>query len=521
MAEGVTAQEFTITTSQVASETLATITASSGTSSKSTILSIEPPSVLAGLSLSPSTVVGGNSSTGTITLNAAAPTGGTIVNLNTSSANISAPATVTVAEGATTATFTVSTVGVTVATNESITASLNGAVKTAQLTLQPAGLANFTITPVATVGGVAASGWIGLDGAATGGGLVVKLVSNSSSAAVPTTVTIPAGATSVTFSITTSPVKSDLTATITASNGAVSLPKTLVVQAPQLVAVTVGPGQVIGGSQTVVTGTVVLSGATPQGGVIVTLTSSSAALGSVPTSSHVLGGQSSATFTVTHKLVSASKPLIITAKYGNNSSTTILSVEPFAVSSITVNPTLVTGGEKSTGTVTLNATPGAGSGAVAVKLSSNSSAVTLPATASVPIGSSSGKFAITTKAVTSSTFVNIVGKLGLSSSTASITVQQPFLESISLTPTTGKGSATTTVTGTVKLTGIAPTGGLTITLSSSTPLAASPPTTVKVLAGKNSATFKVVHGKVLNNTAVTITADLIGQKKTATLNVTP
>src|SRR6266446_5684162 len=80
--------------------------------------SISPALSLSSLTLSPTSVIGGTqSSTGTVTLSGAAPAGGAQVALassNTAAARV--PASVTVAAGATSATFTVSTSAVTAST---------------------------------------------------------------------------------------------------------------------------------------------------------------------------------------------------------------------------------------------------------------------------------------------------------------------------------------------------------------------------------------------------------------------
>src|SRR5207247_2272003 len=68
---------------------------------------------LSAVSVNPTTVVGGNASTGTATLTAAAPPGGALVTLSSSNtAAAGVPASVTVAAGATSASFTVSTTAV-------------------------------------------------------------------------------------------------------------------------------------------------------------------------------------------------------------------------------------------------------------------------------------------------------------------------------------------------------------------------------------------------------------------------
>jgi hypothetical protein len=95
-----------------------------------------PPS----LSLSPTSVLGGplGSSTGTVTLKGPAPSGGALVSLSSSDAAATVPASVTVPEGATSATFTVNTSPVIRSTTVRISASYNGTTRTANLTVRSA-----------------------------------------------------------------------------------------------------------------------------------------------------------------------------------------------------------------------------------------------------------------------------------------------------------------------------------------------------------------------------------------------
>ena len=92
--------------------------------------------MLRSISLSPVSVVGGNPVTGTVTLTGAAPTAGAVVTLSGSDP-VTVPATVTVAAGATTATFTAATrvVGETIAST--ISGSYGGANASAVLSVTP------------------------------------------------------------------------------------------------------------------------------------------------------------------------------------------------------------------------------------------------------------------------------------------------------------------------------------------------------------------------------------------------
>jgi hypothetical protein len=189
-------------------------------------LSSVPASVsLSSLSLNPTSVTGGNSSTGTVTLSGPAPANGAQVTLsssNTTAARV--PSSVTVAAGATSATFTVSTSAVTASTTVTISATYGGATRSASLTVTPAPppaptLSSLTLNPTSVVGGAQSStGTVTLSGPAPAGGAQVALSSSNTGAArVPSSVIVPAGATSVTFTVNTSIVLFSTSVKISAS----------------------------------------------------------------------------------------------------------------------------------------------------------------------------------------------------------------------------------------------------------------------------------------------------------------
>lgn len=181
-----------------------------------------PVATLSSLTLSPTTVVGGaQAATGTITLTAPAPAGGAQVALSSGNTNVArVPASVTVAAGATTATFAISTSAVSASATVSVSASYGGVARSASLTVTPPPptLTALTLNPTSVIGGVQSStGTVTLSSPALAGGAPVALYSNNSAAQVPSSVTVPAGATSATFTVTTSGVLFSTSASITAS----------------------------------------------------------------------------------------------------------------------------------------------------------------------------------------------------------------------------------------------------------------------------------------------------------------
>jgi hypothetical protein len=183
-----------------------------------------PASVsLSSVSVNPTSVTGGNSSTGTVTLSGAAPAGGAIVALSTSNTTAArVPSSVTVAAGATSVAFTVSTSAAAASTTVTISAAYAGLAKTTSLTVTPAPpppatLSSLSLNPTSVVGGTQSStGTVKLSGAAPAGGARVTLSSSNGAASVPSSVFIPAGATSATFTVNTSIVLVSTSAAISA-----------------------------------------------------------------------------------------------------------------------------------------------------------------------------------------------------------------------------------------------------------------------------------------------------------------
>jgi len=93
-----------------------------------------------------STVVAGTSSTGTATLTQNARPGGSVVTLSSSDSHLTVPASVNVANGASSAPFSFTTTAVASSTNVTITAVSGGVTKTTTVTLSPATAVSGSVT---------------------------------------------------------------------------------------------------------------------------------------------------------------------------------------------------------------------------------------------------------------------------------------------------------------------------------------------------------------------------------------
>jgi hypothetical protein len=507
-----TSATFTVTTSPVSSNTSLAISGTYGATQTASFAVNRP--ALSSVRLSPTSVPGGATSIGTVTLTGPAPTGGAVVTLSSSNPSAAqVPASVTVAGNATTATFTVTTSAV--GSNTAVTISgTYGATQTTSLTVLTGSLSSVTLSPTSIVGGTSSTGTVRLAASAPAGGAVITLSSSNTSAAqVPASVTVAAGATTGTFTVTTTPVASNTTATITGSYG-VSTSATLVVTAPTLTGngVTVSPNSVIGGSSS--TGTVKLTGPAPAGGAVVTLSSSNTAAAQVPSSVTVPATATTATFTVTTSLVGSNTSVTITGSYGVTKTAT-LTVSAAAVSSLSLNPTAVIGGNTSTATVTLTGPAPAG-GAVVTLSSNNTTAAQVPASVTVAANATTATFTVTTAPVGSNASVAISATYG-ATRTGTLTVTTPAMNTLTLNPSSVVGSGSSV--GTVTLTGPAPAGGAVVTLSSNNTPAAQVPASITVPANATTATFTITTNPVASNASVTITATR-GVAKTAVLTIT-
>jgi hypothetical protein len=94
---------------------------------------------------------------------------------------------------------------------------------------------------------------------------------------------------------------------------------------------------------------------------------------------------------------------------------------PPALSSLTLNPTSVTGGNSAQGTVTLTAAAPLTGTSVALS-SSNTTVVSPPSFVTVPAGATSASFTMFTSSVTASTAVTISASSGGTTRTATLTV---------------------------------------------------------------------------------------------------
>jgi hypothetical protein len=199
---------FAIKTGEANYDRSALITAKVGTSSSAVYLTIRGV-FINGLTFSPSSVTGGNTAVGTVSINGPAPwnvAGGAVIALSSNSAYASVPSQVIIPTGKTSVSFTVNSQIVTSSVMATLTTRYLGSSRSVGLTIQPAMISYMSIAPAIVKGGMNMTVSIVLTGKAPAGGALIALSSsNIAYGRVPASVTVPAGATSATVTVTTSP----------------------------------------------------------------------------------------------------------------------------------------------------------------------------------------------------------------------------------------------------------------------------------------------------------------------------
>ncbi len=197
----------------------------------------------------------------------------------------------------------------------------------------------------ATIGiGSIAQGTVTIAAAPAAAASVTLTSSNPAVATVQSTVTVPAGSSTATFTVTGVAAG---TASVTASlNGSSSQSPALTVARVAVSTISLSAATVVGGNT--VTGTIGLTASAPVSGAVVTVTAGDPLI--VPDTVTVAAGATSAPFTVRTRLVGGTLPGTVTASYGGGSASASLSVTKPTVATASFGIT----GPTETDTCTMN-----------------------------------------------------------------------------------------------------------------------------------------------------------------------
>ena len=207
------------------------------------IFAVQPvttPLAVSSIAVSPTSLLGGNAGQGKVTISGPAPVGGMPVTLGSSSSYVTPMGPVIIPAGATSATFAIQTTPVPATTPVAISARLGSSMLQTTLTALPpttTAIAMTYIDPISVQGGSPSAGKVLLNRVSPAGGTLVTLSSASVNARVPASITVPAGAMTATFPITTQPVTVTDDAMITISVGASSMQAGILVSPPAQVGI--------------------------------------------------------------------------------------------------------------------------------------------------------------------------------------------------------------------------------------------------------------------------------------------
>jgi hypothetical protein len=258
-----------------------------------------------------------------------------------------------------------------------------------------------------------------------------------------------------------------------------------------------------------------LSGAAPAGGSVINLTSSNPAALSVPATVNMPGNTAWMQFQIQAGQVTASTPVTITATLNSGNAELPITVLPPSLKSISISPSVVSGGAPSGATIVLNGL--APAGGASINLTSDSPAVLAPAVVTIPAGNSTAAVPVPTSSVPANTIANITANWNGASVKSQLTLTpqgQPATFSLSSSAVSGGGGSTGIVT-----LAAASTNDQFFQVASSNANVAQVPSSVMIFAGSTSGTFNINTVGVGAQTLVTISVTGGGVTRSATLTV--
>jgi hypothetical protein len=220
-----------------------------------------------------------------------------VVELRSSNPNLAwCAAQITIPQGQTTGVFDIRTVA-NGAGSATITASSGGGSRTATLqVVSPFRVQSVSVSPAVVAGGQNATLTVRLTMPAPAGGVQVSLGSDASQASLPASVIVPAGQSSASVQVATSPVTQRVRVTLTAALNGAQSSATLTVNPPAPMSLTLSPSTVPGGRSA--TATVFLNASAPPGGLWLRVSHNNPNRVWTPSQVYVPAGTRSVQFTV-------------------------------------------------------------------------------------------------------------------------------------------------------------------------------------------------------------------------------
>jgi hypothetical protein len=339
------------------------------------------------------------------------------VHLSEASGSLTFPSVVHIVEGQESTGVMVHAANVSVRKSVLLHASDGLSELTVPLTVSPVDVALLSLSATSVTGGASATGMITLGAPAPASGAELRISSNQSAVDVPAVVYVPAGATSASFVIGSTPVQNRVLVSITATAGTLTKSKSITVNPAALLSLKLQVASMTGGA--VQQGTVMLTGAAPSGGLFVALSSTNPAI-HVPAEIFIPAGATSGVFAIQAAVVAIKSSGLMVAQLGTLKKSTSLSVILPVISSIVASRGTVIGGDVVD--VTVHITGPAPTGGTSVSLTSGNVALMVPTSVVVPAGQTSVVFTASSMPVSKTTSVKVSGKVALTSKSSYVTV---------------------------------------------------------------------------------------------------
>ena len=510
------------------------LTSNSVTGSTTTVsLSGTVVPVLSSLTCANASMTGAGTDTCTVTLNAAAASSAFGVNLSSTSSLVSVPSSVTVAPGATAATFTASVSAATSAQQVMLTASAGSVSQAFNLNLDIQGASLSLSATTVTFGNVAVN---------TQATQSLTLSSTGTTAVTINTSTLSGTgftATGATFPMTLNPNQSatlnlQFDPTVTGSStGQLTFTSNSVDATskgvgltgrgvPVLTGLSCATGSITGAATD--SCTVTLNSAADSNGLVVNLGSSNAAV-AVPPTVTVAAGATRVSFSATVSAVSVAQSVTLTAGAGGISKATSLQLGASAIT-MQVSATKMTFGNVNVNTPTTQSLTITSTGAAAVTISAATVAgIGFNVTgATFPVTLNPNQTTTLTVQFDPTVAGLATGALTLTSNSSSGSTTLITLSGTGVPVLSGLACASSSMTSagtdncTVSLNSTALSGTFFVNLASSNG-AVTVPATVTVPAGTKSAGFAAVVSLVSTAQTVTLTASAGGTSETFALQL--
>lgn len=268
------------------------------------------------------------------------------------------------------------------------------------------GIQSMVINPISVIGGLqSAFATVNLSATRSEPTLLQISSNNPTAVILPSTVTIPANESSITFLVNTRTVQTTQNVRVFAGSALGAVNAELEVRPVTLSSnLILSVNEIVGGNG--LTGTVTLNSPAPTGGATVYLGSSAPYVAKATRNWLMIpGGQTQATFEIATFAVNDPTTVTLSARRGDAVAEAPLRVVRARISSLTSDSS-VTGGNSLMATVTLDG-PAPATGATVQLSSSNTGVATVPSTVTVPAGSRTKTFMIQTVRPATTTSVTI------------------------------------------------------------------------------------------------------------------